>query len=328
MPACSTTAPTLPETIYNMDMGYASAVALGVALACPKRRVLAIEGEGSFFAGSTVLSTAWRMKPDNLVVLVLDNGVWGTGDGKEPTATSFGLDLLRLALAAGWDAAQVHGPAGRCRARRARGPGAQGRRAAFHRRQDRSQPGPAVLLAQPAAPQASRARLRRSDAGSALARWLGRARCALGLLGWSGLAAVALVCVLPVVVITLGSFSDGNPFNDFQPSLEPWRRALDSSQTLVSIGYSFLLSLRVPVALVVAFFVAWYLARNDVFGKRTHHVRAVARLLPADPAGDSRAGSCCSIPITGSSTSMPSRCSGCTARCSTSIRWRASPGCT
>ncbi|HXQ49918.1 MAG TPA: thiamine pyrophosphate-dependent enzyme [Stellaceae bacterium] len=101
----------LPETIYNMDMGYASAVALGVALACPKRRVLAIEGEGSFFAGSTVLSTAWRMKPDNLVVLVLDNGVWGTGDGKEPTATSFGLDLLRLALAAGWDAAQVHGPA-------------------------------------------------------------------------------------------------------------------------------------------------------------------------------------------------------------------------
>lgn len=100
-----------PATLYNMDMGYAAAVALGVALACPQRRVLAIEGEGSFYAGSTVLSTIWRMRPQNLVVVVLDNGVWGTGDGREPTATAFGLDLARLALATGWDAAQVHRPA-------------------------------------------------------------------------------------------------------------------------------------------------------------------------------------------------------------------------
>lgn len=101
-----------PATLYNMDMGYATAVALGVALACPQRRVLAIEGEGSFYAGSTVLSTAWRLRPNNLVIVVLDNGVWGTGDGKEPTATSFGLDLIRLALATGWDEAHLHRPAG------------------------------------------------------------------------------------------------------------------------------------------------------------------------------------------------------------------------
>jgi sulfopyruvate decarboxylase subunit beta len=97
-----------PATIYNMDMGYASAVALGVALARPRRRVLAIEGEGSFYAGATVLSTIWRLRPGNLTVLVLDNGVWGTGDGLEPTATAFGLDLVRLALATGWDQAHVH----------------------------------------------------------------------------------------------------------------------------------------------------------------------------------------------------------------------------
>lgn len=100
-----------PATIYNMDMGYATAVALGVALARPKRRVLAIEGEGSFYAGSTVLSTIWRLRPQNLGILVLDNGVWGTGDGTEPTATAFGLDLAALAEAAGWDRAQVHRPA-------------------------------------------------------------------------------------------------------------------------------------------------------------------------------------------------------------------------
>jgi sulfopyruvate decarboxylase subunit beta len=101
-----------PATIFNMDLGYATAVSLGVALACPRRRVLAIEGEGSFYAGATVLSTIWRLKPDNLVVLVLDNGVWGTGDGREPTATAFGLDLVRLALATGWDEKNVHRPAG------------------------------------------------------------------------------------------------------------------------------------------------------------------------------------------------------------------------
>ena len=97
-----------PATLYNMELGYAAAVGLGVALACPRRRVLTIEGEGSFYAGATVLSTIWRLKPENLVVLVLDNGVWGTGDGKEPTATAFGLDLAGLARATGWDETHVH----------------------------------------------------------------------------------------------------------------------------------------------------------------------------------------------------------------------------
>jgi len=97
-----------PATIYNMDMGYATAVALGVALACPTRRVLAIEGDGSFYAGSCVLSTIWRRRPENLVVIVLDNSIWGTGDGREPTATAFGVDLAALALVNGWGAEHVH----------------------------------------------------------------------------------------------------------------------------------------------------------------------------------------------------------------------------
>jgi thiamine pyrophosphate-dependent acetolactate synthase large subunit-like protein len=97
-----------PATIYNMDMGYATAVGLGMALARPDRRVLAIEGDGSFYAGSQVLSTIWRQRPANLLVVVLDNGIWGTGDGKEPTATGHGLDLAALALVNGWSAAHVH----------------------------------------------------------------------------------------------------------------------------------------------------------------------------------------------------------------------------
>jgi iron(III) transport system permease protein len=122
------------------------------------------------------------------------------------------------------------------------------------------------------------ARPRREAGGEATGR-------ALRLVAWSGLSVVVLVCVLPVAIIILGSLSEGNPFNDFHASLDPWMRALDSSQTLRSIGYSFLLSLRVPVALLVSFIVAWYLARNDVFGKRTiMYALWLAFFLPILPA--------------------------------------------
>jgi len=97
-----------PASLYNMDMAYAAPVGLGIALARPDRKVLVVEGEGSFFAGSTVLSTIWRMRPKNLIVLVTDNGVWGTGDGREQTATAYGVDLSDLALASGWEQKHVH----------------------------------------------------------------------------------------------------------------------------------------------------------------------------------------------------------------------------
>lgn len=97
-----------PASLYNMDMAYSAPVGLGIALARPDRKVLVVEGEGSFFAGSTVLSTIWWMRPKNLIVLVTDNGVWGTGDGSELTATARGVDLAALALASGWEQKQVH----------------------------------------------------------------------------------------------------------------------------------------------------------------------------------------------------------------------------
>jgi thiamine pyrophosphate-dependent acetolactate synthase large subunit-like protein len=97
-----------PASLYNMDMAYATPVGLGIALGRPRRKVLVVEGEGSFFAGSPALSTIWRMRPNNLTVVVTDNGVWGTGDGREPSATSYGTDLAALAVAAGWDGKHVH----------------------------------------------------------------------------------------------------------------------------------------------------------------------------------------------------------------------------
>ena len=50
-------------TIYNMDMGYATAICLGLALAVPGERVVALEGDGSTLAGLGVLSTIGRYCP-------------------------------------------------------------------------------------------------------------------------------------------------------------------------------------------------------------------------------------------------------------------------
>ena len=113
------------------------------------------------------------------------------------------------------------------------------------------------------------------DAGDRLVR----------VLGWTCLLVTALVCITPPIVIILGGFSEGSPFSGLHLTSAPWVRALESPQTLSSIKYSFVLSLRVPVALVVAFVVAWYLARNDVFGKRTiMYVLWLAFFLPILPA--------------------------------------------
>jgi len=91
-----------PLTIYNMDMPYATPMALGMALGWPGRRVISIEGDGSLLAGPGVLSTVARYQPKNLLIFVFDNGAYlTTGSGKAPTATVFGTDIEQLGRAAG-----------------------------------------------------------------------------------------------------------------------------------------------------------------------------------------------------------------------------------
>ena len=89
-------------TIYNMDMGYATAICLGLALAVPTERVVALEGDGSALAGLGVLSTIGRYAPPNLVVVVFHNGVYAScGDGLVPTAAAATTDLAAVAPACG-----------------------------------------------------------------------------------------------------------------------------------------------------------------------------------------------------------------------------------
>lgn len=91
-----------PLTIYNMDMPYATPMALGMALGWPERRVISIEGDGSLLAGPGVLSTVARYQPKNLLIFVFDNGAYlTTGSGKSPTTTVFGTDIEQFGRAAG-----------------------------------------------------------------------------------------------------------------------------------------------------------------------------------------------------------------------------------
>ena len=97
-------------TIYNMEFSYATSTAFGIALGAPERRSIAVEGDGSFVAAMSVLTTMARYAPSNLVVVVVDNGIFGTGAGTVRTATSHGTDIAALARAAGLPEESVRTP--------------------------------------------------------------------------------------------------------------------------------------------------------------------------------------------------------------------------
>ena len=97
-----------PGTIYQMDMGYAAAMCVGLALARPDQRVLAVEGDGSMIAGLSTLTTIGRYRPANLVLVVIDNGAFASaGDGSHETGTRHGTDLAAAARACGIPAEKV-----------------------------------------------------------------------------------------------------------------------------------------------------------------------------------------------------------------------------
>ena len=87
-------------------MGQTVPVALGLALGLGQRpgKVIAIEGDGSLLMGLSVLSTVGHLKPDRLVVFVLDNGVY-LATGGQPTASA-DIDFAAVALACGWRGAR------------------------------------------------------------------------------------------------------------------------------------------------------------------------------------------------------------------------------
>jgi sulfopyruvate decarboxylase subunit beta len=89
------------ENFYMLgSMGLASSIGLGLALAKPDRKVIALDGDGSIIMNLGSLSTIASRAPDNYLLIILDNGVYGS-TGDQPSATSGETNLGRVAEAAG-----------------------------------------------------------------------------------------------------------------------------------------------------------------------------------------------------------------------------------
>ena len=90
-----------PQNFYMLgSMGLAFPIALGVALAQPDRRVFALEGDGSLLMQLGCLSTIATLKPKNLTMVVMDNGIYQI-TGAQPTPAAAVADLVAIAVSSG-----------------------------------------------------------------------------------------------------------------------------------------------------------------------------------------------------------------------------------
>ena len=83
-------------------MGGAAMIGLGLALAKPNARVVVVTGDGEMLMGMGSLGTIGVQKPNNLAIVVFDNGHYGE-TGMQASHTQLGVDLLAVARGCGID---------------------------------------------------------------------------------------------------------------------------------------------------------------------------------------------------------------------------------
>lgn len=86
----------------NVDgaMGHAADLALGLALACPERRVICLNGDGSMLMCLGTLATIAQSGVRNLVLFVLQNGTYEI-TGNQPVPGSDTIDYAAIARGCG-----------------------------------------------------------------------------------------------------------------------------------------------------------------------------------------------------------------------------------
>jgi thiamine pyrophosphate-dependent acetolactate synthase large subunit-like protein len=82
------------------SMGLAVPIALGVAIAQPRRKIFALEGDGSILMQLGSLSTVAARAPKNLCIVIMDNGAYQITGG-QIAATGQGADVVGIARASG-----------------------------------------------------------------------------------------------------------------------------------------------------------------------------------------------------------------------------------
>jgi len=83
-----------PQIYLRGSMGLPVSVGLGVALARPEKQILIILGDGNLLMGLGSLCTTSFVRPSNLKILILDNGVYAS-TGQQGT-TSGMLSYTKL----------------------------------------------------------------------------------------------------------------------------------------------------------------------------------------------------------------------------------------
>ena len=90
-----------PLNFYMLGaMGSVASTALGLAVAQPERRVVALTGDAELLMGIGSLATIGVRRPANLAVVVLDNGRFGETGG-QVSHTAEGTDLAGIAESCG-----------------------------------------------------------------------------------------------------------------------------------------------------------------------------------------------------------------------------------
>ncbi len=92
-----------PSNFYMLGtMGLASSIGLGLALAQPKK-VISIDGDGSVLTNLGTLPTIANNVADNFILLIIDNGSYGS-TGDQPTYAGKKTRLEAVAAACGCEA--------------------------------------------------------------------------------------------------------------------------------------------------------------------------------------------------------------------------------
>ena len=85
-----------PSNFYMLgSMGMATPIGLGIALSS-KKEVVVIDGDGSLLMNPGTLATAAFASPENLTIVAIDNGAYGS-TGNQPTLAGSCVDLEQVA---------------------------------------------------------------------------------------------------------------------------------------------------------------------------------------------------------------------------------------
>jgi sulfopyruvate decarboxylase subunit beta len=91
-----------PENFYMIgSMGLASSIGFGLALACPDKDIVVIDGDGSLLMNMGSLVTIFAHDSHNLTWIVIDNGAYGSTGNQDTYAQV--LDLCEIAKSVGFE---------------------------------------------------------------------------------------------------------------------------------------------------------------------------------------------------------------------------------